>query len=67
MSDYRSSSKNSAPLIIWHPSAESGQVTSIFGEAIPKMSKFSLLFRVFSALRSALVNYSRVGSLSRER
>ncbi len=25
------------------------------------MSKFSLLFRVFSALRSALVNYSRVG------
>ncbi len=26
---YRTSSKNSAPLIIRHPSAESGQITSI--------------------------------------
>ncbi len=47
-----------APLIIWHPSAESGQITSIFGEAILKNVKYSLYFRVFSALRSAHVNYS---------
>ncbi len=55
----------SAPLITRHPSAESGQITSIFGEAIPK--NFSLYFHVFSAFRSACVNYSRVSSLSRER
>ncbi len=36
---YRTSSKNSAPLIIRHPSAKSGQITSIFGKAIPKNFK----------------------------
>ncbi len=34
---YRTSCKNSAPLIIQHPSAESGQITSIFDEAIPNI------------------------------
>ncbi len=41
---YRTSSKNSAPLNIRHPSAESGQITSIFGEAIPKNFQIQSLF-----------------------
>ncbi len=43
---YRTS-KNSAPLIIRHPSAESGQITSIFGEAIPKNYKIQSLFSAY--------------------
>ncbi len=55
--------KNSAPLR-WK---RSNNLYIQRGGRFPEISKFSLYFRVFSELRPARVNYSRVSNLSRER